>query len=58
LRKFGSAGERISPSGWKMSSPEKGNRIRTNAGSATQRPTVETSRTVGDAWVRRRNSAK
>ncbi len=48
----------MSPWGWKTSSVENGNSILITAGSATQSPTVETSRTVGLVWVRRRNSAK
>ena len=34
----------------------KGNRIFVSAGSATHKPIVDTSRTVGDACVRRRKS--
>jgi hypothetical protein len=47
----------ISPSGSKISLLVNGNTTFTKAGSATQRPTVETNRTTGGVCARRRNSA-
>ena len=52
-----SGGPLTRPWASKTSDLLNGNRIFTRAGSATQRPTVETNRTSGGAWVSRRNNA-
>ncbi len=57
-RKFVSAGLDTSPSGLKISVVAAVKRMRVIAGSATHRPTVDTRRTVGVAWVSRRNRRK
>ncbi len=49
-----SGGLLVSPWASKISALENGKRIFVSAGSATQRPTVETKRTSGGAWVSRR----
>ena len=51
-----SGGFLISPWISKIWSLLNGNRIFVSAGSATQRPTVDTNRTVGETCVSRRNS--
>ncbi len=52
LTNSGSDGFFTKPSGWKISpSVTNVKMIFTMAGNATHKPTVETSRTVGDAWV-------
>ena len=58
LTKVSSAGLLMSPSGLKMSALDAVKTIFVMAGTATQRPTVETSRTVGVACVSRRNRPK
>ena len=58
LTKVASAGLFTRPSGLKISFLDAVKRIFVTAGTATHRPTVETRRTVGVAWVKRRNSAK
>ena len=52
-----STGLSTRPCGSTTSMRTNGKMIRTSAGMATQRPTVATSRTVGERWVSRRNSA-